>query len=214
MGLERRSWRGLAIALIGGELLRHSFTGKSMLTRALDLTVESPNRDQIGAPPESPSVERAITIGGSPRELYDVWRDPSQLSRILAHWVEVTSTSPDRMHWSVRGPTGKSLEWEAQITDDRPGELIRWASLPGADVPNEGAIAFSPAPEGWGSEVQLSMRFDPPGGKIGEFVANHFGIAPRLGVERSLRRFKSLVETGEMPTLEHNVSARGAGDLW
>jgi uncharacterized membrane protein len=81
MGVERRSWRGLALALIGGELLRHSFTGKSMLTRALDLTDESPNRDQIGAPRESPSVERAITIGGSPRELYHVWHEHNVSAR-------------------------------------------------------------------------------------------------------------------------------------
>jgi uncharacterized membrane protein len=214
-GLKRRSVAGSALAVIGGDLLYHGVTGESMLMRVTQLDgLMSAARNEIGTSIEATEVERSITIGCSARELYDRWRDPQQLAHIFGHFADVTPIDDETSHWRVHAPMNRTMEFDSKVIQDRPGELIRCASLPGARVPNEWSVRFRPAPDGWGTEVGLRARFDPPGGAVGEWVANHMMMAPRMAAERALRRFKSLAETGEMPTLSQNVSARGVGDSW
>jgi uncharacterized membrane protein len=103
---------------------------------------------------------------------------------------------------------GGGRRWDAQITEERPGELLRWSSLGDAELPNEGTVRFAPAPAEWGTEVSLHLRFGPPGGALGRAAANLLPVIPRMAVDKALRRFKSLAETGEIPRLERNATAR------
>jgi len=100
------------------------------------------------------------------------------------------------------------MEWDTQIVEDRHGKLLRWESLEGAPLPNEGTVRFSPAPGDWGTEAMLCLRFDPPGGPLGNRAVKRLNIVPRVLADKILRRFKSLAETGEIPTLAYNPSAR------
>jgi uncharacterized membrane protein len=86
--------------------------------------------------------------------------------------------------------------------------MVRWKSVDGAPLPNEGSVRFHPAPGDWGTEVTLRFRFALPGGPLGNTVAKRLGIVPRMLAEKALRRFKSLAETGEIPRLKHNPAAR------
>ncbi len=205
-GLTRRSLGREAIAIA---LLYRGVSGHSYLYQALGVnTADSSKQHETGASADAPEVERSITIGKPADELYRFWREPKKLSQILGDFVEVTEVSKDRTHWLVRGPFALRMEWDTQVVEDRPGEILRWESLEGADLPNEGSVCFRPAPGDWGTEAMLRFRFDPPGGALGNKAAKRLSIVPRLLADKVLRRFKSLAETGEIPTLEHNPSAR------
>lgn len=198
-GLKRRSLGGLVLAAAGGSLLYRGFSGHCGLYQRL-------GRDTAHNDPTA--VTRAITIGKPADELYRMWCDPQILSRIMGHFAEVRSIGDKRLHWSAHGPLDRSFEWDAEIVDDHPDESLAWRSLAGADLPNEGRVQFTPAPQERGTEVTLFMRFDPPGGALGKAAAQVLGSAPGLLASHVLRRFKSLAETGEIATTRHNPSGR------
>jgi uncharacterized membrane protein len=204
-GLRRGLFRGAASTLVGGALLYRGISGRCRLYQAFDISTARPKASHTA---DALKVERYITIGKPADELYRLWREPQILSRIMGPFAKVTAINENRQHWVVRSPSGHSVEWDAQIMEEQPGELLRWESLAGAELPNEGSVHFRPAPAAWGTEVALRLRFHPPGGALGASAMRLLGVVPRTMVTQALRRFKSLVETGEIPTLEHNPSAR------
>ena len=165
-----------------------------------------------GAATGAIEIKRTISIGKSAEGLYRVWREPQALPTLMKGFAEITPLDADRARWKLRAPLGRTLEWETQIVEDRPSELVRWESLPGASLPHQGSISFRPAPDGWGTEATLCFHFEPPPGPLGGVAALLPDAVPAIAVGTVLRRFKSLAETGEIPTLEHNPSARGRGD--
>ena len=214
LGLRRRSAVGTAATLVGGWLVYRGVGGRGGLARASEVAAKGGGRGGSGAREgKSASVDRSVTVRKPADELYDLWTDPESLARIMGHFAEVTPAGEDRQHWEVRSPTRRSASWDSEIVEERPGELLRWESLPGADVPNEGAVRFRDAPDDRGTEVTLSVRFEPPGGLFGRTAAERLGIVPEALARKALYRFKSLAEAGEIPTLAHNPSARGEGDL-
>jgi uncharacterized membrane protein len=108
--------------------------------------------------------------------------------------VEVLS--PQRSRWTTIGPLGKPVTWEAVIHNEVPGELIAWRSIEPADISHAGSVRFSPAPGGRGTEVKITMEYDPPLGSAGAAAARMLGAEPGQQVADSLRRLKSLLETG------------------
>jgi uncharacterized membrane protein len=102
-------------------------------------------------------------------------------------------------HWKVKGPAGKSVEWDATIINDIANELIAWKST-GAEIANAGSVRFRNAPGGHGTEVTVNLEYDPPAGKAGMLVARLFGEEPTQQVQDDLRRFKQVMEAGEVPT--------------
>ncbi len=161
---------------------------------------------------DSPSVERSVTVGKPADELHERWRDPETLTRVFGDRVSVTSAGDDRLHWSLDGPFGQSIEWDAEIVADRTGELLRWESVAGATLPSVGSVAFQPAPGDRGTEVTLRLEFYPPGGRIGDAAMEALGVVPESLAGTALDRFKGLAETGEIATIERNPSGRGSGD--
>jgi len=155
-----------------------------------------------------PEVERSITIGKTADELRDYWRDPKTLPQIVAGFATVQATGDGRMHWKVEGPLGHAFEWDTE-TVDRAGEGIGWRALADSAIRNEGWLRFQPAPAGRGTVVTLKVRFEPPGGVLGEGLLKRFGSTPLgLVADGVLRRFKNLVETGEIPTTARQPAAR------
>jgi uncharacterized membrane protein len=140
----------------------------------------------------------ATTLATSAREAYDLWRRLEDLPRFMAHLDEVSTTGLGISHWRASAPFGRTVEWDAQITQDVPGERIAWRSVDGAAIGNEGEVRFVSAPGGRGSEVHLRMRYSMPGGRLGETVARYFGEDPHQQIDDDLRRFKQIAETGEV----------------
>lgn len=157
------------------------------------------------------NVESFITINRSPAELYRLWREPRTLGQIMGHFAEINTNGENSARWSVRVPLGQSIEWDARIVEDRPDEFVRWESAEGASVPNEGSVQFRPATGNRGTEVRLGFSFDPPGGVLGSAAASLLSVVPDALAAKALRRFKALVETGEIPTTENQPAARDGG---
>jgi len=212
-GLRRRSLRGAGAALVGGWLVSRALGGPSRARRAPG------SRPAADAPEERPrsvgpvAFDRSKTVGASAEECYETWRDPDRLSRIAGPFADVRESGEDRFRWTVRGPLGRDLAWETRIAEAEPGEVLRWETPPDAALPNEGAVRFRPARGDRGTLVTLSLSFDPPGGAVGGAALDRLGIVPETLAGELLGRFKSLVESGEVPTTEANPSARGSGDL-
>ncbi len=140
----------------------------------------------------------AITINATPEEVYAQWRDFERLPTFMYHLESVQPTGDTRSHWLAKAPAGTTVEWDAEITEDVPGQSISWRSLEGASVENSGSVRFRPAPGGRGTEVHVVVEYSPPGGALGSVVARLFGEEPNQQLSDDLRRFKQLVETGEI----------------
>ena len=140
----------------------------------------------------------STTVGKSPQEVYDYWRRLDNLPEFMAHVDEVAVQSDSHSHWRVSAPFGKTVEWDAEIVDDEPGRLLSWRSVEGADIANAGAVRFVTAPKDQGTEVHVSISYDVPGGKLGEALARWAGEDPHQQLDDDLRRFKQVMETGEV----------------
>ena len=155
-------------------------------------------------------VEKVVAIDRAPEELYGFWRQFDNLPRFMRHLESVRVVGQNRSHWTAKGPAGSRMEWEAEIVDDRPGELISWRSLPGADVDNSGSVRFERAPGGRGTFVRVKMEYNPPGGLFGASIAKMFGEDPDTQVQRDLYRFKQVMETGQVTTTEGQPAGRSS----
>src|SRR5262245_21130429 len=142
-------------------------------------------------------VDRALTVARPPMELYRVWRDLSRLPEFMSHLESVVPLSETRSRWTARGPAGLTIEWEAEIVTDQPGHLIAWRSVRG-DVDNAGSVRFTEAPGQRGTEIAVDLRYAPPAGQVGATLATVFGQSADRQVREDLRRFKQMMETGEI----------------
>lgn len=155
-------------------------------------------------------VEKTVTINKPAEELYRFWHNFGNLPRFMKHLKDVkvhnnkreSSGHATRSHWTTSGVLGGSVEWDADIIEDRENELIAWASVEGADVDNSGSVRFQPAPANRGTEVKVVTEYNPPGGAIASVFAKLFGEEPEQQIGDDLRRFKMLMEAGEIATTE------------
>jgi uncharacterized membrane protein len=145
-------------------------------------------------------VGRTVSIYRSRQELYDFWRDFRNLPLFMENIEAVEVMDGNLSHWVVRGPAGADLEWDSRITEDVPGEVIAWRSVEGAAVENSGRVEFRDSPNKRGTIVSVTIAYDPPGGKLGKVFAKIFRREPAIQARHELRRFKQLMETGELPT--------------
>ncbi|MFN3619710.1 SRPBCC family protein [Sphingorhabdus sp.] len=147
---------------------------------------------------------RAMTISREPTELYRYWRDFSNLPTIMDNIVSVTPVNDEISDWVAIGPGDSEVKWRARVTEDIEGAFIAWKSDEDADVFNEGRISFSPAQGNRGTVVTATMSYDPPAGFVGRIVAKVLQREPEVQLRRDLRRFKQLMETGEIATNVRN----------
>jgi uncharacterized membrane protein len=152
------------------------------------------------------SVEKHVTINRTPEECYRFWRSFENFPRFMKHLESVQILDSKRSHWKAKAPAGTRIEWDAEIVGDNAGHFLAWRSMEGADIDNAGIVRFERAPGNRGTIVHLQMRYNPPGGKAGALVAKLFGEEPAIQVDGDLRRFKQLMETGEITTTEGQSS--------
>lgn len=151
-----------------------------------------------------------ITIGKPAPELRALWLQRETQARIWAHFAEVTPLEGRDAEWVARGPAGGEYRWRTVTSDDEP-DAVRWTTADGADVPNVGILNFRPAPGERGTELHLDVRFDAPGGVVGQAMSKLFHIAPHEIVRKALYRFRALAMTGEIPTTDPQPAARKGG---
>jgi uncharacterized membrane protein len=199
--LRRGRARRLLISLSGSLLLR-GITGRCAVNRAVGRN--SARREQVASPVASLAgrdgikVERSIVIDRPADELYAFWRDFENLPRFMEHLESVTVLTPQRSRWTARGPAGSRVNWEAEIHNEIPDQLIAWRSLPDSDVANVGSVHFTPVLGGRSTDVRVVLSYEPPAGRLGAAVAKLFGEEPHQQVDEDLRRFKQVMESGEI----------------
>jgi uncharacterized membrane protein len=148
--------------------------------------------------------ERSVTINRAPADLYRFWRDFSNLPQIMDNIETITVLDDETSEWVVKGPAGSKIDFKSRVTEDIKGAFIAWRSDDDADVFNEGRISFSPAQGNRGSVVTVLMAYDPPAGFLGRITAKVLQREPEVQLRRDLRRFKQLMETGEIATNVRN----------
>ena len=193
-GLSRRSLGGLLIAAAGGALIGRGATGHCALYEKLGINSGQLNTERGVPGNKGIKVTQAITVNAEPREVYRFWRNLENLPRFIEHVQSVERIDDLRSHWVVKGPAGMTVEWNAAIVSDREGELIAWESLPGAEVQNAGSVRFDPAANG-GTELKVTLQYNPPAGVIGAAVAKLFGEAPDQQLAGDLQRAKEMIES-------------------
>ena len=153
-------------------------------------------------------VRKTLAVNCPREQAYAFWRNLENLPRFMEHLEAVELRDGGRSHWVASAPAGAKVEWDAEIVEDRPSERIAWRSVEGADVPNRGSVDFVDGPGGRGTFVRVDLAYEPPAGALGRGVAKLFGEEPEQQVEADLRRFKQVLETGEVPTTEGQPTGR------
>jgi uncharacterized membrane protein len=178
-GLTRRSKAGTALAAAGGLLAYKA----------------------VQASPSSEADTHAVfLVNASPEQAYALWRNFAELPRFMVHLKSVRELSDVRSEWTAIGPGQREIRWNAEITEDTPNERIAWRSLPDSDVQTSGSVNFRPDPQGRGTFVSAYVKYGVPGGPLTSGLAALFGKNPEFVVREDVRRFKQLLETGEVPT--------------
>jgi len=200
--LKDRSPAGAALAAAGGALIYRGATGHCAVYSAAGIsTADHDDASAAFSDARGADVEEVVTVNASPDALYAFWRQLELLPRFMDHVVSVSQFGARRSRWVAKAPAGRTVEWDADIINELTGELIEWHTVEGADVVSAGSVRFRPAPGGRGTEVRVRLQYDPPAGKIGATVAWLLGHDPAATIREDLRRFKQLMETGEVPTI-------------
>jgi uncharacterized membrane protein len=209
------SLRTSPAGLAGGALLYRGVSGHCHTYAALGINTarsdQEDSRPELDGVPNHVDVEQSITIGKPAAELWQLWRQPGVLGQIMGHFAEVETSSDGQTTWRIHGPLHQTPEYTTRIVEEREPELLSWRSEAGHGLALQGTLGFKPAPQDLGTELSLRVAFQPPGGSIGRAVVKLLGPAPKLFVQKALRRFKSLAETGQIPSLERNPAARNDG---
>lgn len=193
----RRSNRVLGLAGLG--LLARGASGWCPVTAAVDPDAQFTNastKRHLGGP-HGVIVEDSVTIYRPVSEVYSYWRNLENLPRFMEHLAEVRVIDRLRSRWSAKGPLGVTVEWDAEIINDIPPTLLSWKSVGQSDVVSAGSVRFRPAGE-QATEVRVKLQYDPPAGKVGATVAWLLGEDPQHQIAEDLRRFKQLIEAGEI----------------
>jgi uncharacterized membrane protein len=154
------------------------------------------NADVKMQEPEVP-VKASVTIHAPREQVYSYWRDFGNFPSFMAHVESIEMRDGVRSHWVAKAPLG-AVEWDAEIVQDRTNELIVWRSVEGSDVDHSGVVGFVDAPGARGTEIHVNMHVRAPAGRVGLTVAKLLGEEPTVQVKDDLRRFKQIMETGEI----------------
>jgi uncharacterized membrane protein len=159
-------------------------------------------------------LSHSIAVNRSPEECYEFWRNFGNMPRFMKHIASVRTAGDGRTHWTAKAPGGMRFEWDSEVTREVANHVIAWRSIEGADIDNSGSVHFEPGPAGRGTIVRLSMYYTPPGGGPGSVLANLLGKIPGEAIANDMRRFKQIIETGEVATTEGQPAGRAAGATW
>lgn len=219
--LKRRETPGGAAALAGAALLYRGATGHCDVYQALGVNHMpsrsrgegtgfiadrgSDTRQKLGGS-RGIHVEESVSINRPVAELYRFWRNFENLPTFMRHLESVSQRDEGISHWVAMGPAGMRVEWDARIINDIQNKLIAWQSLTGSTIATAGSVNFDE--DAHGTRVTVHLQYNPPGGKLGAAVAKLFGEEPNQTVREDLRRFKQVIEAGEIPTTVGQPSGR------
>ena len=178
--------------------------GAAASSRVLRAAVRAATHERV--PRRRREIHRAVTVRRPVADVYAFWLDPDALAGAVDRIVAISTLEPRRSRWEVAGPGGAPLGWEAEITEEVPGELLAWRATgrpgrtggaAGGALDHEGWLRLRPAPGDRGTELHVRVVFDQPGGPVGAAVGAVAGEDPDQLVRQALRQVKQVLEAGE-----------------
>lgn len=143
-------------------------------------------------------VRETVDVMATPEEAYEIWSRFEDFPRFMLNVIEVRPTSANTWHWTVEGPLGQRIEWDARVVMDVPGKVIAWRSTT-AEIDNRGEVRFERTANG--TRVLAFMRVAVPTGPISSIVAMLTKSDLGMRVRQDLRRFKQLIEAARVAPL-------------
>ena len=196
-GLGRRRTSGFALAGLGALLFRRGMTAHCDVYQALGMSTASGDdtRRALGGP-AGVIVEENVTINRPISELYRFWRNLENLPRFMSHLESVERITDTLSRWRAKGPAGTTVEWNAEIINEVPDQVIGWRSIENSDVVSAGSVNFDDVGQGR-TRVRVRLQYSPPGGKLGDAVARLMGSDAGTEIRQDLERFKQLLESNQ-----------------
>lgn len=184
----------MATAAIGGCLIYRGLSGHCSIYKELGITT-TPKRGRFTSVPSGRGIkiDKSVVVNRPAEELFRHWRDLERLPQVMSHLESVTEKG-DWSHWKAKAPLGMSVEWDAELHNERFGEMIAWRSLPDSEVDTAGSVHFTPTANGHGTEVRVVLKYDPPAGRAGSAIASWLGQDPAKQIAEDLQRFKRMME--------------------
>ena len=201
-GLSRRSPKsiGIGVAAAGTSLVLRGATGHCPVYSSLGVTTSGAQDTRTAlAGDRGVHVREAIRLEKPIEEVYAFWRSFENLPRFMQHLERVQDIGNSRSHWVAKGPAGMKYEWDAEIINEIPNQVIGWRSLPTADVVTAGSVNFDRIRGGGSTQVTVKLQYAPPAGRLGKMIAQLFGDEPSQAIREDLRRLKWILEAGEIP---------------
>ena len=189
---ETEAW---AAGALGAVLLYRAASGNCPAYSAAGINTADDSTRRALAGPRGVHVESSVTVNRPAHELYAFWRRFENLPRVMQHLESVTSEAGGRTTWVAKAPLGMTVQWTADVINEVPDKIIGWRSVEGSTVVTAGSVNFESLPGGQATDVRVKLQYEPPGGRLGSWIAWAFGEEPSLQVEEDLRRFKEAMET-------------------
>ncbi|GAC1427086.1 MAG: SRPBCC family protein [Ktedonobacteraceae bacterium] len=217
-GIFRRDWLGAGLAIVGGALFYRGTSGHSFLYQRMNIsTAERQPNFAPGIPKTVSSipgkrgvrVQRSMTVSRSAEDLFNYWYDIEQAPRYMDYIQSVMKTGERTSHWVAQGPKNKTIEWNAEFLQVIPNKSISWHVHGKPTTANAGKVSFDPAPDGHGTVVTLELDFLQFQGAFGMGIGTIIGHIPEQQALETLRHFKEIMETGEVPTIKGQPTGEG-----
>jgi uncharacterized membrane protein len=152
----------------------------------------------IGGGRRAIDFQKTINIDAPVERVFEFWQNSHNFPHFMTNVREVRDLGSGRSQWTVAGPAGFSVKWNAVVTEFIPNKIIAWKSEPGSAIANAGIVRFDPN-NGAGTRVTVRMSYNPPAGAIGHAFAKVFGADPKREMDQDLLRMKTMIETGHPP---------------
>ena len=193
-GLKRRTIGGWLAVAAGTAAIWRGATGHCMVYESLGMSTAEPSDDDHVSVPYGKGirVEESVNVNATPADLFQFWRNFENLPKFMSHLQSVDIIDSRRSKWRTKGPAGVNIEWEAEVINEVPNELIGWRSIDGSTVNHAGSVHFTASDRG--TEVRVIMRYDPPAHSLGAKISQMLGEDPATQVREDLNEFKQLIE--------------------
>ncbi|MBE2270522.1 MAG: SRPBCC family protein [Anaerolinea sp.] len=207
-GIRRGDFTGFLMTVFGGYMILRGATGHDTVYKQAGVsTAVATNPQRVSVPhTQGIHVEATTTVNRPAADVYAFWRNFENLPQFMNHLERVEVMEGGRSRWTAKAPLGTTVTWEADIITERTNEVIGWRSVADSQIANAGSVRFRQAPGGRGTEIHVSLEYVPPAGQLGAIVARLLGEEPQVQIDEDLRRFKELMEAGEIPTTSGSQS--------
>lgn len=185
-GLGKRGLTGIGAVSGGGLLLARAATNEPVRYVT-----------GVGAGANAVEIDKSIHIDAPVEKVWEVCEDYESFPTFMSHVHDVREEGDGLSHWKVDGPLGSCVEWDAEITELRPNEVLAWRSRPGSVVKHAGEVAIEPS--NGGSRLHVKLAYNPAAGVAGHTVARLFGADAKKQLDDDLLRMKARIETGTPP---------------